>query len=183
LLLEPVTATDDLLGAEKWGAGPTAVALKQQNGWTYGALANHIWSFAGESGRADVNATYLQPFVSYTTKTATTFTLNTESTYDWEDEQWTVPLNLMVSAVGESRQTTGRLDRGRSLLRGSNPTTARSGGYVSPSSSCSRSEDLDPTRASGGNEFLENLSCLRLGFLTRFRNLPVPRAGRFPVRL
>ena len=45
------TATDDLLGAEKWGAGPTAVVLKQQKGWTYGALANHIWSFAGESER------------------------------------------------------------------------------------------------------------------------------------
>ena len=46
------TATDDLLGAEKWGAGPTGVLLKQAKGWTYGALANHIWSFAGESGRA-----------------------------------------------------------------------------------------------------------------------------------
>lgn len=93
------TATDDLLGAEKWGAGPTAVLLKQQNGWTYGALVNHVWSFAGENGRANVNATYLQPFVSYTTKQATTFTLNTESTYDWQGRQWTVPLNLMVQQL------------------------------------------------------------------------------------
>jgi hypothetical protein len=93
------TATDDLLGTEKWGAGPTAVVLKQQNGWTYGALANHIWSFAGESDRADVSSTYLQPFVSYTMKRATTFTLNTESTYDWDNEQWTVPLNLMVQQL------------------------------------------------------------------------------------
>ena len=93
------TATDDLLGGEKWGAGPTAVVLKQQNGWTYGALANHIWSFAGDSARADVNATYLQPFVSYTTKTATTFTLNTESTYDWANRQWTMPLNFMIQQI------------------------------------------------------------------------------------
>ena len=93
------TATDDLLGAEKWGAGPTAVVLKQQKGWTYGALANHIWSFAGESDRADVNATFLQPFVSYTTKTFTSFTLNTESTYDWEGDQWTVPINVMVQQL------------------------------------------------------------------------------------
>jgi hypothetical protein len=93
------TATDDLLGTEKWGAGPTAVVLKQQNGWTYGALANHVWSFAGESGRAEVNATYLQPFLCYTTKKATTFTLNSESTYDWQGNQWTVPLNLMVQQV------------------------------------------------------------------------------------
>ena len=98
VLLLP-TATDDLLGAEKWGAGPTAVLLKQEKGWTYGVLANHIWSFAGESGRADVNATFLQPFVSYTTKTFTTFGLNTESTYDWENSQWTVPLNLTVAQL------------------------------------------------------------------------------------
>jgi hypothetical protein len=93
------TATDDLLGSEKWGAGPTAVVLKQQNGWTYGALANHIWSFAGDSERADVSATFLQPFVSYTTKTSTTFTLNTESTYDWTNNQWTVPLNFMIQQI------------------------------------------------------------------------------------
>ena len=93
------TATDDMLGSEKWGAGPTAVALKQQNGWTYGALVNHIWSFAGDGGRPDVNATYLQPFVSYTTEKATTFTLNTESTYDWTNDQWTVPVNFMVQQL------------------------------------------------------------------------------------
>jgi len=50
---------------------PTAVVLKQEHGWTYGALANHIWSFAGDDSRADVNATFLQPFLSYTTKTYT----------------------------------------------------------------------------------------------------------------
>lgn len=98
VLLLP-TATDDLLGAKKWGAGPTAVVLKQQKGWTYGALVNHIWSFAGNSDRAAVSATFLQPFVSYTTKKATTFTLNTESTYDWENEQWTVPMNLMLQQL------------------------------------------------------------------------------------
>jgi hypothetical protein len=98
VLLVP-TATDDLLGTEKWGAGPTGVLLKQQNGWTYGGLFNHIWSFAGESGRANVNATYLQPFGSYTTKTATTFTLNTESTYDWNASQWTIPVNIMAQQL------------------------------------------------------------------------------------
>jgi hypothetical protein len=93
------TATDDLLGAEKWGAGPTAVLLKQDKGWTYGLLANHIWSFAGDSSRAEVNATYLQPFLTFTTKKQTTFGLNTESTYDWSNSQWTVPLNLTVSQL------------------------------------------------------------------------------------
>ncbi len=98
VLLLP-TATDDLLGAEKWGAGPTALALKQQNGWTYGVLANHLWSYAGDSSRAEVNATFLQPFVSFSTKQQTTYGLNTESTYDWSNSQWTVPLNATVSQL------------------------------------------------------------------------------------
>jgi hypothetical protein len=54
------TATDDFLGTGKWGAGPTGVALVQKGEWTVGALANHIWSFAGESDRAEVNSTYVQ---------------------------------------------------------------------------------------------------------------------------
>jgi hypothetical protein len=93
------TATDELLGGEKWGLGPTAVALKQAGPWTYGMLANHIWSVAGSDGRQDVSATFLQPFLSYTTKTAWTFSINTESTYDWKAEQWSVPINGSVSKV------------------------------------------------------------------------------------
>lgn len=98
-VLQLPTATDDLLGEEKWGAGPTAVFLKQHGGWTAGALVNHIWSFAGEEDRSDVNRTFLQPFASYTTKTHTSFGLNTEASYDWTAEQWSVPLNLFVQQI------------------------------------------------------------------------------------
>jgi hypothetical protein len=73
--------------------------LKQEHGWTYGMLANHIWSFAGDDDRSDINATFMQPFLSFTTPTAWTYTLNTESTYDWEHEQWSVPVNGVVSKV------------------------------------------------------------------------------------
>jgi hypothetical protein len=76
------TATDDLLGEEKWGVGPTGVALRQQGPWSHGMVFNHIWSFAGEDSRADVNRTFLQPFVSRTTKTLNTFGVISESTYD-----------------------------------------------------------------------------------------------------
>ncbi|MEY4484632.1 MAG: hypothetical protein RL693_2084, partial [Verrucomicrobiota bacterium] len=98
VLLWP-SATDDLLGSGKWGAGPTALALRQAKGWTYGVLANHLWSYAGDGDRAEVNATFIQPFVSFTTKSHTTIAFNTESTYDWTREQWTVPLNLTVAQL------------------------------------------------------------------------------------
>lgn len=93
------TSTDSLLSARKWGAGPTGVALKQQGPWTYGMLANHIWSFAGSDSRPDVNSTFLQPFISYTTPDAWTFSLNTESTYNWTADTWSVPINFGVAKL------------------------------------------------------------------------------------
>jgi hypothetical protein len=91
------SATDDTLGGEKLGMGPTIVALKQAGPWTYGALAHHIWSVAGDDDRANVNATFLQPFLSYIiTSTKTTLSLNTETTYDWEAQEWSVPINFGV---------------------------------------------------------------------------------------
>lgn len=93
------TASDELLGGEKWGLGPTAVALKQQGPWTVGCLTNHIWSIAGDDDRSDVSTTFIQPFLSYITKTKTTLGLNTESTYDWQINHWSVPINATVGQM------------------------------------------------------------------------------------
>jgi hypothetical protein len=93
------TGSDDLLTADKTGIGPTAVALKQDGPWTYGALANHIESVAGDDDRADVSATFLQPFLVYGTPEGVSYALNMESTYDWEAEQASIPINLQVNKV------------------------------------------------------------------------------------
>ena len=106
------TATQDELGQGKWGVGPTGVVLRQQGPWTYGMLANHIWSYAdaGDEDRPEVNNTFLQPFLNYTTKKATSFFLNTESNYNWEAEEWSVPINAGVNqlfTVGKQRMQLG----------------------------------------------------------------------------
>ena len=93
------TATDDALGGEKWGVGPTFVALRQNGPWTFGALVNHISSVAGDDDRGDVNATFVQPFVSYITETKTTLGLNLESTFDWQTDSWSIPLNFTVNQL------------------------------------------------------------------------------------
>jgi len=94
------TATDDVLGSEKWGAGPTAVALKQTGPWTVGLLVNHVWSFAGDDDRNDINSSFVQPFVSHVfQKTHSTISLNTESSYDWRDNQWNTPVNLQFAQL------------------------------------------------------------------------------------
>jgi hypothetical protein len=98
-VLQFPTATDDLLGSEKWGIGPSVIFVHQAHGWTAGALANHIWSVAGEDSRQDLSITSLQPFLNYTTPKHTTFGFNSEANYDWENEQWTIPLNIFVTQL------------------------------------------------------------------------------------
>lgn len=98
----PMT-TDPRLGSGKWQIGPTAVALYQTHGWTYGALANQVFSFAdtGEVERDTVSQMFLQPFLAYTRKSLT-FTLQSQMTANWEAEsgqKWTVPINLLVSKL------------------------------------------------------------------------------------
>ena len=93
------TGSNDLLTADKWAAGPTGVALKQSGQWTYGALANHLWSFAGESSRSDISSTFLQPFVSFTKPTGVSYTINLESSYNWKSEDWQIPVNILVGKV------------------------------------------------------------------------------------
>ncbi|GAB6905211.1 hypothetical protein JCM12296A_10460 [Desulfosarcina cetonica] len=98
ILLLP-TATDSLLGGEKWGAGPAAVLLTMRGPWTMGLLANHVWSFAGDSDRSDISNTLIQPFVSHTWSNAWTLSVQCESTYNWETEDWSVPVNAAVSKL------------------------------------------------------------------------------------
>jgi hypothetical protein len=89
------TATDDVLGQGKWCAGPTAVALVMDGPWVVGALANNIWSFAGDDDREDVNQMLVQPFVNYNFKGGWYLTFAPIITANWEadsDDRWTVPL-------------------------------------------------------------------------------------------
>ena len=89
------------LGSGKWGAGPTFVLLKQQGGWSYGMLANQIWSYAdaGGPGSPEVNRLFVQPFLSWTSAKRTTFGVNAESSYDWRTGSWTVPVNFTVAQL------------------------------------------------------------------------------------
>jgi hypothetical protein len=107
---------DPLLSSQKWGAGPTGVALIQNGGWTLGVLANQNWSYAGDSNRPDVNQTFVQPFVSYTTKDAWTFTVDTESTFDWVNHQWSVPINFEIAKPRQIWHSARPIPSGPPLL-------------------------------------------------------------------
>jgi hypothetical protein len=93
------TSSEPGLGTDTWGLGPTFVALKQENGWTYGMLANQMWGLSDSDNGDKSNAMFLQPFLSFTTKKYTSFGINTESTYDWNSNEWTIPVNLTVTQM------------------------------------------------------------------------------------
>jgi hypothetical protein len=96
------TATDDFLGQDQWALGPTAVALKQTAaGWTYGMLINQLWSVSGDDDHPDVDAMFIQPFLTKGLGKGATVSLNTEATCDWTREQWTVPINVGYTKVSK----------------------------------------------------------------------------------
>src|SRR5207237_5919121 len=101
-LLYP-TGTHPFLGTGTFSIGPTVVVLKQIGGLTVGALMNQLWSVYTEDHRKTFSQLFLQPFIAYTLKTHTTFTLSSEASANWNntpgDAKWTVPLIFSISQI------------------------------------------------------------------------------------
>jgi len=93
------TGTDNYLGSKKFGIGPTAIALKQVNGWTFGALANQVWSVAGADDRPAVSSMFLQPFLFYNWKSGAGLGTNMEYTQNWKSNTANIFLNPLVNGV------------------------------------------------------------------------------------
>jgi hypothetical protein len=114
------TATNQGLGTEKFGLGPSIVALVHPGKWTIGALWNQIWSLDGANDRADVNQMFLQPFANYNLPEGMAVGAQIEASANWEadDEQWTSYLLFTLSKV------TRLGSRPVSFLAGAGPTIA-----------------------------------------------------------
>jgi hypothetical protein len=96
------TASDANLGTERWSAGPALIVAKTRNPVTWGALAQHLWSFAGDRDRDDVNVTTFQPFVTRVLGQGWSASANSELSYNWDarsGERWTVPVAVSGARV------------------------------------------------------------------------------------
>ena len=101
------TATEEVFKSKQFGIGPTAVALKQSNGWTVGGLVNQIWGVSGGEGRPKVNQLFMQPFIVYNWKSGAGLGANMEYTQNWTGDHATLWLNPTFSAVTKlGKQTT-----------------------------------------------------------------------------
>lgn len=91
------TSTGRQLGAGEWGLGPSAVVVRMDGPWVFGALASNIWGFEGE-----VNSMTLQPFVNYNLAGGWYVVSAPLVTANWEadgDETWTVPVGAGIGKV------------------------------------------------------------------------------------
>ena len=93
------TGTNEFLTTKKFGIGPTAVALYQNNGYTIGGLINQIWSIAGSNERGDVSTLFFQPFFNYNWKSGAGIGGNFEITQNWVNNSTTIWFNPTISAV------------------------------------------------------------------------------------
>jgi len=103
-LLLPVGT--DAFTADKFGIGPTAVALKQQAGWTFGALVNQIWTVGGDESNANISQMFLQPFFVHNWKSGAGLGGNFEWTLNWTAETsvlWFNPVLSGVTALGTQK--------------------------------------------------------------------------------
>ncbi|MFK5878695.1 MAG: hypothetical protein QM478_04270 [Flavobacteriaceae bacterium] len=125
VLLLP-TATDTALGINKWGVGPNVLVLKLIGQWTVGALANHMWSYAG-SGLNDVNATFFQPFFTYASKTGASLTLASENTQDWNNDFFGGFAGIYYAKVVSIGKQKVQLGGGPKIFYGNNPLNAEWG--------------------------------------------------------
>jgi len=91
------TGTDGI-GANTWALGPTFVVLKQEGPWTYGALANQLWD---TGGKANISSLFLQPFLAKSIGKGRTISINTETTYNWLNKEWSIPINVAYSKVSK----------------------------------------------------------------------------------
>jgi len=63
-----------------------------------------VWSFAGDEDVPDLNQTFLQPFFAVGFAKAVTFTIQSESSANWEapsGDEWSIPLSVQLSKVAK----------------------------------------------------------------------------------
>lgn len=91
--LQVPTRTDPDLGTNRWGLGPTALAVYSKDKWLFGVLAANTWSL-GDGGDA-TNAFLFEPFVTYNITDEWYLISDWTITADWNapsSEQWVVPI-------------------------------------------------------------------------------------------
>lgn len=91
-----VPTGSDALSAGQFGIGPSAIILKQQNGWTYGGLVNQIWGTKSQNAFSQM---LLNPFLTYNWKSGSGLTAAFDITHNWKTSESNIYFSPMVSGL------------------------------------------------------------------------------------
>jgi len=96
------TASDDVLGQDKYQAGPALMLFRMQKPLTIGFLLQHWWSYAGDDDRPDTSQTDIKYIARYSLPRAWSIGFGPTISIDWEadsNDKWTVPVGLGVTKM------------------------------------------------------------------------------------
>lgn len=93
------------LGRGQFTLGPEVLVGIMRDWGVLGVFANHRWDVAGW-GDESVNLTTIQPIFTFLPGGGWNVGTGPQITYDWIEEQWTMPLNLSVGKTTKIGSTT-----------------------------------------------------------------------------
>ena len=101
--IQAPTHSNETLGNNNWGLGPTFVVLHLEKGspWVYGVLVNNVWSVS-HSDSHSYNKGLMQPFVNYNMPKGWYLVSSPIVTVDWTargSQQWTVPVGGGIGKI------------------------------------------------------------------------------------
>ncbi len=89
------TATESTLGSGQWTLGPEVFIGKLLPKGLIALFPNHTWDVSGW-GESAISVTSVQPLATYLPGGGWAIGTAPVITYDWNSEQWVVPMNLTV---------------------------------------------------------------------------------------
>jgi len=89
------TASDSDVAGKQWRLGPELVLAKITKVGVFGIFPSHQWDVAGwgDGKDYDYSTTQIQPLIIFTPGGGWQIATKGIYDYDWEGEEWTVPLN------------------------------------------------------------------------------------------
>jgi hypothetical protein len=105
-------ATDDVLGSDKWSAGPSFRLVYRTGPWSLGMLGGNQWSYAGDGKRGDINQLMLRGAFRRQLDNNWYLVSAPIITANWDagsSDRWMVPLGGGIGKVLGSRSNSWAL--------------------------------------------------------------------------
>lgn len=119
------------VGSKQYGAGISAGAFYKPKHWTIGAITYNSWALGGPTYNGTANFFYISPEIAYTNDNAYTFSVFSQTNFNYNSRQTSSPVYFTVSKLVKIMDQAVQFQIGPSYnLNNSNTTAGKGiGGY------------------------------------------------------